>query len=894
MANNTRKISELSSKGIVPESALLPVAVAGAEKETYRTTLNNLRANLLFENAYETLAEGIAATVKDEIFYVYTDDSQFYVTAFTNVNGASATALYKDNTPVIYGTGKMMADGKFGSYTSYVSYLYNNGSANGGETEIALPFDCFDVSEMFLNGGHQFKGLNYTFDRLSNKVKLKGPLTAGAFVVFYVRPYPGTPVTPVEPGITDYVNVTWLYNDGAAVGGETSLTPPWTFSTVPAIYINGSKQVLNKHYEVDSTGLKINLSKALKANDVVEVLLGGSRSIITAQVSGTPAEILLTLGQTTGATKVNTSYGVSLEQVVQGFYGVNSFVDLRNRRPNFEGEKVNLKGYYSGSTSGGGQFIGYIGTGTDDGGTVAAGSGFYWKRSLPDHIAPEMFGATGDGVTDDTIAVSNSIKIASELKLQVRISTLFAISDGLTVPANLTITGFGKGTGFIFNDAPTTQKRILYLNSPKVTLENFSILFKTGGRGAIDTIMVYGVFVDKEASYCTIDGLFIHGRYNETTMGFSNGIRLTGNKNKVINCNIEYCSMGMTARGNELSILNNYFSNHFVDENYTSWTSSLPFWDGIAMEGVTRSKIIGNTCEYNGQSGIYLGGGATDSLSYDNIISSNRVEFNANHGIDMGVSGTVTATKDVHHIDVTGNISRNNRYNQIWGGTVHHIVIVGNHAIIDDNHFSKFNATGDSSGIYLKETSNENIVSANNIEVTTNQYKSLVVLGSLNVVGDNRIKGQVVYFNNVLSANSFKGLSGSFAPTLATGTDTAISVTSSTGYYEVINNRVTYLVDMTISGAGATGKLILSPPIYSGSTVLQYDATCTFDSGFSTDYYTNKNTLNVYYSTTGITVTVKNIAGNAVDIGPFLTTSTRIRLRIEGIINNPSWTGYYN
>lgn len=380
MANNTRKISELSSKGIVPESALLPVAVAGAENETYRTTLNNLRSNLLFENAYETLAEGIAATVKDEIFYVYTDESQFYVAAFTNVNGASATALYKDNTPVIYGTGKMMADGKFGSYTSYVSYLYNNGSANGGETEIALPFDCFDVSEMFLNGGHQFKGLNYTFDRLSNKVKLKGPLTAGAFVVFYVRPYPGTPVTPVEPGITDYVNVTWLYNDGSAVGGETSLTPPWTFSTVPAIYINGSKQVLNKHYEVDSTGLKINLSKALNANDLVEVLLGGSRSIITAQVSGTPAEILLTLGQTTGATKVNTSYGVSLEQMVQGFYGVNSFDNLRNRRPNFEGEKVNLKGYYAGSTSGGGEFIGRMGTGTDDGGTVAAGNGFYWER----------------------------------------------------------------------------------------------------------------------------------------------------------------------------------------------------------------------------------------------------------------------------------------------------------------------------------------------------------------------------------------------------------------------------------------------------------------------------------------------------------------------------------
>lgn len=476
MANNTRKISELSSKGIVPESALLPVAVAGAEKETYRTTLNNLRANLLFENAYETLAEGIAATVKDEIFYVYTDESQFYVAAFTNVNGASATALYKDNTPVIYGTGKMMADGKFGSYTSYVSYLYNNGSANGGETEIALPFDCFDVSEMFLNGGHQFKGLNYTFDRLSNKVKLKGPLTAGAFVVFYVRPYPGTPVTPVEPGITDYVNVTWLYNDGAAVGGETSLTPPWTFKTIPAIYINGSKQVLNKHYEVDSTGLKINLSKALNTNDIVEVLLGGSRSVITAQVSGTPAEILLTLGQTTGATKVNTSYGVSLEQVVQGFYGVSSFDDLRNRRPNFEGEKVNLRGYYTTSTSGSGEFVGHIGTATDDGGTIAAGNGFYWQRVFTgNRLKIDWFGADPSGSVYSSDAIRNTLKVSNYIEMQ----GTYKFSGASIDKGSFDIKGNGST---IILDAGTT----LFTCSGTIYRPYAENLYLTGGESYFD------------------------------------------------------------------------------------------------------------------------------------------------------------------------------------------------------------------------------------------------------------------------------------------------------------------------------------------------------------------------------------------------------------------------
>ncbi len=516
MANNTRKISELSSKGIVPESALLPVAVAGAEKETYRTTLNNLRSNLLFENAYETLAEGIAATVKDEIFYVYTDDSQFYVAAFTNVNGASATAVYKDNTPVIYGTGKMMADGKFGSYTSYVSYLYNNGSATGGETEIALPFDCFDVSEMFLNGSHQFKGLNYTFDRLSNKVKLKGPLTAGAFVVFYVRPYPGSPITPVEPGITDYVNVTWLYNDGAAVGGETSLTPPWTFKTVPAIYINGSKQVLNKHYEVDSTGLKINLSKALNANDIVEVLLGGSRSVITAQVSGTPAEILLTLGQTTGAAKVNTSYGVSLEQVVQGVYGVESVDSLRSRQPGFEGERIKVKSYAVGTKIGGGEFIGHIGGGvTEDYGTIIVGGNFYWERVIPNSEINVSFWGAQPG-TDITVPLQRAIAYVQKLTIgtnfysrpSISISAgSYLISATIVAPTSISIVAKGN-VNIVASSNFTGSYLIKFQNTDALTNvnlwegENLSAdggVLRLDGQGrAITTLS--GIFIGNEAA----------------------------------------------------------------------------------------------------------------------------------------------------------------------------------------------------------------------------------------------------------------------------------------------------------------------------------------------------------------------------------------------------------
>ena len=60
---------------------------------------------------------------------------------------------------------------------------------------------------------------------------------------------------------------------------------------------------------------------------------------------------------------------------------------------------------YSQNTVGGGIFVGYKGTKTDDGGVIAAGSGYYWQRivDVPFYIV-DWFGAKGDGVTDDAQA----------------------------------------------------------------------------------------------------------------------------------------------------------------------------------------------------------------------------------------------------------------------------------------------------------------------------------------------------------------------------------------------------------------------------------------------------------------------------------------------------------
>lgn len=762
MSNYSKKISELVSTGKAPESAVIPVALAGQVNETYRVSLNDIRANLLFENAYSSIANGISNTVKDEIFYVYTDDSQLYAAAFTNVNGASATAVYKDGYPVVYGTGKLMASGSFGSYTSYVSYLYNDGFAIGGETEIALPFECFDVVEMFLSGSHQVKNFNYTFDPVTNKVKLAAPLVANATLVLYVRPYPGTPVTPIQPGVTDYVNVAWLYNNGSAVGGETSLTPPWTFKSVPAIYLNGSKQVINVHYEIDSSGTKINLAKPLSVTDIVEVILGGSRSIITAQVSGTPAEVLVTLGLTTGATKINTSYGISLEQVAQGFYGVNSFSDLRNRRPNFEGEKVNLKGYYATGTSGSGEFVGHIGTATDDGGIIAAGNGFYWQRVISNvDINVEMFGAYPDTDTDSSVAFNLAWSSSYE-KINVPSNRSYFINGtigSLTVEnktkwiggnnsvirfgtnGNFNVTGrnwgFDSLTFVAVGVVPYALRTGLINNNRNSFIKNIRVIGdKSGSRFSV-ALDIYALW------YSTITNVYINGSgeddYSKIVYG-GIGIQLHYCVNNTINNSwIGSCNTGIILT-NELHPTSNYSCEGIIisDSTLIANVSNLIVKEGYYIQVIGNvidiplattvnpvyfaamaSRFESNWVSVSTGT-MYFGKGESGASKYDG--SCNTIDGNVIRGTSGGSNDLIT-TGPIGLLVFTNNQMTFGNYAIVGGG--------GSNWFINGNTFS------------AQKTGTYDLHLCNNVRIGPNKVYSTGT--PVKVVLDNAIISQVTF-----------------------------------------------------------------------------------------------------------------------------------------------------
>lgn len=177
-------------------------------------------------------------------------------------------------------TGSNGGGGTSSGEGAYIPWVYSNGSATGGETTINVPDGTVGVPFIIINGDIQYVGRGFVFNVDSLSVTLAQPLEEGDEVVFLLT---GVPAVPDNPNVSDWVQINWLYNNGAAVGGEQVIAIPYTFQSIPAVYKNGLrlyKGLTTESYTADPDNQRILLTEPLATNDRLIVQIGGEAQVL--------------------------------------------------------------------------------------------------------------------------------------------------------------------------------------------------------------------------------------------------------------------------------------------------------------------------------------------------------------------------------------------------------------------------------------------------------------------------------------------------------------------------------------------------------------------------------------------------------------------------------------
>ena len=191
-------------------------------------------------------------------------------------------------------------------------------------------------------------------------------------------------------------------------------------------------------------------------------------------------------GSSTSVTNINALKNVSTSQLQTGAI-------------------VNVLGYYAAGDLGGGVFY-YEPTAVsnDNGGTIIrpnSGVG-RWLRLLNgySYVTPQMFGAKGDGVTDDRAAIQACIDAvtASAVKLSIKAIGTYLVSSRLIITANFRSQFQGTNTGYglpatVFYVDSTTEPLFELRSVVHATFSDFAVYFK---RPTSDTITT------DENAYC--------------------------------------------------------------------------------------------------------------------------------------------------------------------------------------------------------------------------------------------------------------------------------------------------------------------------------------------------------------------------------------------------------
>jgi hypothetical protein len=257
-------------------------------------------------------------------------------------------------------------------------------------------------------------------------------------------------------------------------------------------------------------------------------------------------------------------------------------------------------------------------------------------RGLLFYVTPEMYGAVGNGITDDTTALQNAINSGNAILLTT--GKNYLVTTTLTTLDNTTIIGCGKDASI----STTSNIAILSIQGQKNTIKGVTFIGNSTG-AAQSGIKIDGnagftlIYINNIITDCFFENLLYAGIWIRNIIGSSSGSKNEGAA-KISNCIITNCGYGVLTltRGEYNSIHNCSIS---------SCTTA-----GVSFTGGNNSISGGNIV--NCAIGLEVLTGTNDghSSAVGVMINHNTINFKATHTLGyvlnacMLYAGAITLT----------------------------------------------------------------------------------------------------------------------------------------------------------------------------------------------------------------------------------------------------------
>lgn len=347
-------------------------------------------------------------------------------------------------------------------------------------------------------------------------------------------------------------------------------------------------------------------------------------------------------------------------------------------------------------------------------------------------ITPQMFGAVGDGITDDTEALKEMFADGRSVFIP---HGTYLLTDKVTANSRAVYGGGGvikwqdteQWTDAVYSGGSwhyTTKDAIYFNGIPNLSINNLIFI---SDKDNADILTWNGLVLhdcnDAKITNCTVIG------FNWCGISITDSERATVSDNTLLEnryglyvkadntVNNSNIISGLFSQSHEYAVNGAWISNSTFDSKY---------YDGIIVYG--ENNIFSNNLLYdNGQSGIY-------SNSAKNLqIENNFVFENFNCGIDMGAT---TNRTEIAQAVITGNNVINNKSHQINLKRVNYSVINSNNVIITDNANTAY-------GIILTTAeTTKNVISENKVFISANNSNRAISL-------DNDVTYNNIIFNTL-------------------------------------------------------------------------------------------------------------------------------------------------